>query len=125
MSSAALGEGSSIVNCTDGIIGSPCAFNPAPYMWEWNTPFVSSSALCSTNVLINGIGAVRVGDIMAAHPDGLPCTPTPIPHSPALSTGSATVFINGLPAGRVGDLYDTGTPFVHTIVSGSPDVFIG
>jgi len=124
---AALGAGQSVVTCTDGIIGTPCAFSPTgtPIAWLWNTPSVSSSSLCSTDVLINGIGAVRLGDIMAAHPDGAPCTPSPIPHTPALSTGSATVFVNGKPMGRVGDLYNTGTAFVHIISTGSPNVLVG
>ena len=39
-SPAALGSGASVVNCTDGIIGTACAFNPSPYMWNWNTPSV-------------------------------------------------------------------------------------
>lgn len=124
---AALGLGQSVVTCTDGIIGTPCAFSPGgtPIAWKWNTPSVSASSLCSTNVLINGSGAVRVGDIMAAHPNGDPCTPVPIPHMPALSSGSATVFVNGMPVGRVGDVYNTGTTFAHVITTGSANVLIG
>jgi uncharacterized Zn-binding protein involved in type VI secretion len=68
----------------------------------------------STNVLINGIGAVRLGDPDTVHAyGGRGCSAK---HSVALSAGSPTVFVNGIPVGRVGDGSET-------LTSGSPNVF--
>ena len=64
MAGAALGNGASVVDCTDGIIGTPCAFSPAPHphpiAWHWDTPSVSATGASASNVLINGIPAVRL-----------------------------------------------------------------
>lgn len=123
----ALGLGRSLVACGDGIIGTPCAFSPLgnPIAWLWNTPSIWRSLQCSTNVFANGTGVVRLGDIMVAHPAGEPCTPAPIPHTPFLSKGSATVFVNSRPLGRVGDVYNGGTIYPHVITTGSLNVFAG
>lgn len=62
----------------------------------------------SPDVFINGLPAVRVGDIFQSDPH------------PA-SSGSATVSINGKAAVRAGDSLDG-----HAVAcTGSPDVFIG
>jgi uncharacterized Zn-binding protein involved in type VI secretion len=74
---------------------------------------------CSANVIINGAGAVRLGDMVATHTiyTGKAC----VPHQTPLVTGSATVMINGLPAGRANDVYGCGC----RILIGSTNVDIG
>ena len=121
MAAAALGSGHSNVNCSDGIKGSSCGKN----VWHWDTPSTQVSEQCSANVFINGVGAVRKNDIMAAHPDGVPCTSSPIMHQPGLTSYSSNVFANGLNIGRVGDKYDSDGHFNHVISTGSVNVFIG
>lgn len=55
----------------------------------------------SSDVLIDGIGAARVGDVTAVHAyTGRYCE---VPHTYTLSSGSGTVFINGKALLRVGD----------------------
>nr|DAG77000.1 MAG TPA: Baseplate wedge protein [Caudoviricetes sp.] len=70
----------------------------------------------SSDVLINGMGAARVGDIYAPHGCSVHAA-----HSGAISSGSSTVFINGKPAARVGDSVSCG----GAVAEGSPNVFIG
>lgn len=72
----------------------------------------------SSNVFINGKGAVRAGDLCLTHliPAGLIC----VSHTVPLTTYSSTVFINGKGVGRLGDEYEG-----HTISSGSSNVFAG
>jgi uncharacterized Zn-binding protein involved in type VI secretion len=111
-------SGTDTVSCTDGAKGSPCGKN----VWHWNTPTTQATASGSGDVFINGIGAVREGDVMKTHPDGNPCTGGPIPHAPALSTYSPNVFVNGKALGRVGDKFDSDGHYSHSISSGSPDV---
>ena len=70
----------------------------------------------SSDVLINGIGAVRQGDLDNVHAfGGRGCSSR---HQVALSAGSGTVFVNGKPLGRVGD-------GAETLSAGSPNVFAG
>lgn len=60
-------------------------------------PTPSTSA--SSDVFVEGIGAVKVGDSYAPHG-----SPSPSPtHSRTLSGGSSTVYVNGQPVGRIGD----------------------
>lgn len=68
----------------------------------------------SSNVFINGLGAHRVTDTWQPHS----CITT---HDSYLAAGSSSVFINGLAASRIGDPVECGS----TVLSGSPDVFIG
>ena len=70
----------------------------------------------STDVIINGKGAGRVGDSYAPHG----CIVHPA-HTAHIASGSSTVLINGLHAARVGDQIDCG----GSVASGSPDVIIG
>lgn len=70
----------------------------------------------STDVIINGKGAGRVGDSYAPHG----CINHPS-HSGVIASGSTTVFINGKPAGRVNDPVSCG----GSVAQGSPNVFIG
>ena len=68
----------------------------------------------SSDVLINGIPAARVGDAVTPHT----CVVT---HPGTIAIGSSTVFINGVPAARIGDPIDCGS----TLVGGSSNVNIG
>lgn len=70
----------------------------------------------SSNVIINGKGAGRVGDSYATH--GCVVHPS---HSGTIASGSTTVFINGKPAGRIGDSVSCG----GSVAEGSGDVIIG
>lgn len=70
----------------------------------------------SSNVIINGKGAGRVGDSYAAHG----CV-VHLSHSGTIASGSTTVFINGKPAGRIGDSVSCG----GSVAEGSGDVIVG
>ncbi len=77
-----------------------------------------SNGTVSANVIINGLGAHRLGDTG-------PCN---CPHSGTFQTtgSSSTVFINGKGAVRIGDATTCktcGKGGQHT--TGSPNVFIG
>jgi len=112
-------SGTDTVACTDGAKGASCAKNK----WHWDSGTTQATDAGSANVFINGIGAVREGDIMKTHPDGVPCVGSPVNHAPALSTFSSNVFVNGKALGRLGDKYDADGHMDHTISSGSPNVF--
>jgi uncharacterized Zn-binding protein involved in type VI secretion len=72
----------------------------------------------SSNVFVNGIGAVRANDLCKEHLIlvGSSC----VPHTVPLDTHSGSVFVNGKGVGRKGDEYSG-----HEITSGSSDVFAG
>jgi len=70
----------------------------------------------STNVIINGVGAHRVGDHWVVH-----CDQQPSCHDSVLASGSGTVFVNGQSLGRIGDSIACGS----TVASGSGNVFAG
>lgn len=70
----------------------------------------------SSNVIINGNGAGRVGDVYAPHG----CKDHP-PHSGSIAAGSSKVFINGHAAARIGDPVSCG----GSVATGSGNVFIG
>lgn len=76
-------------------------------------PRPSDSA--SSDVFINGIGAVRIGDHFALHCNPFTC------HDGVESSGSSTVFINGRAAARIGDSISCG----DIIAEGSQNVFAG
>lgn len=73
---------------------------------------------CSDNVIIDGVGIVRLGDTNASHirPVGDSC----IPHTVALSTSSLKVLVNDRGAGRKGDKYGN-----EEITTGYSKVVIG
>jgi uncharacterized Zn-binding protein involved in type VI secretion len=75
-------------------------------------------ATASADVLINGRGAARVGDVSTPHL--LPARRCPT-HVAPISRGSSSVFINGRPAARVGDPLSSCT----RVATGSGDVIIG
>jgi uncharacterized Zn-binding protein involved in type VI secretion len=121
MPGAALSNGVSKVAATDGAKGAACGKN----VYHWNTPTTQASASGSDDVKVNGIGVVREDDTMTTHPDGEPCVPAPVNHTPKLSTFSSTVFANGRRVGRIDDKYNSDGHYSHTIISGSEDVIIG
>jgi uncharacterized Zn-binding protein involved in type VI secretion len=69
----------------------------------------------SSDVFINGIGAVRIGDHFVTHCNPFTC------HDGVDSAGSSTVFINGRAAARIRDSISCG----DIIAAGSPSVFAG
>jgi len=81
------------------------------------SPYVIATA--SSDVVINGRGAARVGDVSTPHlrPGGKRCPG----HVAPIVRGSSSVLINGRPAARVGDSLLTCT----FIATGSGDVIIG
>ena len=73
----------------------------------------------SSDVLVNGRPAARVGDSSTVHlrPVGKKC----FPHVATISAGSTSVLVNGRPIARVGSPL-AGCTF---IISGSSDVIVG
>lgn len=70
----------------------------------------------SSDVIINGRGAGRIGDTYSPHG----CIVHPA-HSGNIASGSASVFINARAAGRIGDPVSCG----GSVAQGSGNVFIG
>ena len=72
----------------------------------------------SSDVLINGRGAARIGDSTSLHlKPGKIC----FPHTSKISQGAATVFINRRPAARRG----SAVALCTKVIGGSGDVDIG
>lgn len=55
----------------------------------------------SSNVMVNGLPACKVGDSVTVHCE--PCNPNVPCHISAQASGASTVLINGMPAARIGD----------------------
>ena len=121
MPAVAQKDGVSTVAATDGAQGSLCGTKPTRF--NWNTPTTQVSNTGSSDVFVENIGAVRKDDIMISHPDGDPCTTSPINHAPALNTYSPNVFVNDREIGRIGDTYNSDNHYSHTITSGAGTVF--
>jgi uncharacterized Zn-binding protein involved in type VI secretion len=117
-------NGLSQLTCTDGAQGPLCATLPS--RWNWNVATTQVTAATSNSkVYVEGNLVAVEGDKMAPHPDGLPCTATPVNHEPVTSLCAAKVSIGGKKVVRVGSKFNTGTPFDHTVLTGSGKVFIG
>ena len=78
---------------------------------------MNRSAL-SPDVLVNGTGISRQGDVNTPHLLPPPICPT---HAAPIATGSTTVFINGKGCGRIGD----GISGCTSVATGSSNVFAG
>jgi uncharacterized Zn-binding protein involved in type VI secretion len=78
---------------------------------------MNRSAL-SPDVLVNGTGISRQGDVNTPHL--LPPPPCPT-HAAPITTGSTTVFVNGKGCGRIGDAITACT----SVATGSSNVFAG
>lgn len=74
----------------------------------------------SSDVFVNGIGAVRRGDRNRSHAAPIGPKGSCVPHTMVLTSYSGTVFVNGLNVGRKGDRYGN-----EEIISGSQNVFAG
>ena len=72
----------------------------------------------SPNVIVNGTGISRQGDVNNSHL--IPGDPCPS-HQAPITTGSTTVFINGKGCGRIGDPVTACT----SVSTGSSNVFAG
>ena len=72
-----------------------------------------SNVAGSNNVLVNNLGAHRVGDAYSSHGCGI-C----IPHGAVQAAGSSTVNVNGLPLARIGDSVSCG----GAVATGSSNV---
>ena len=114
-----------------GAVGAD-AGSPAARVGDVGQPgFHSGSQIVNggSSVLINGQLAARVGSATTCPQICL--IPFPLPHSAGnVTSGSSSVFINGVPATHLGGtIIEPGTPGlcqpVHSIASGSSDVFIG
>lgn len=66
----------------------------------------------SSNVTVNGLGVVRLGDQWAVHTDGNTT------HDGVSSTGSSSVFVNGLGIVTIGNSISCGS----TCIEGSSNV---
>ena len=77
----------------------------------------TNTTSASSNVFVNGIGVVKVGDSYAPHG-----SPSPSPaHGRSASGGSGSVYVNGQPIHRIGDSISCG----DTSAQGSSNVFAG
>lgn len=70
----------------------------------------------SSNVIVNGKPAMRVGDTFVTH-----CCPNKGCHTPVLAKGSSTVIVNGRKFGRIGDKVACG----GAVMVGSSNVIVG
>lgn len=121
--SIAFALGESEIQCTDGAKGPEC--DPEP-RWTWSASSVQVTAATSnTKVFVEGKLVAVESDAMELHPDGLPCVTEPVLHAPTTSLCAANVTIGGKKAVRVGSKFNTGTPFDHTVSTGSSKVVIG
>jgi uncharacterized Zn-binding protein involved in type VI secretion len=75
---------------------------------------------CPT-VLIAGMPAARVGDLIVCAMPPPPAGIGPHPPNPIMPPGCPTVLIGGMPAARLGDM----STCVAPIVMGAPTVMIG
>lgn len=65
-------------------------------------PINTTTNECSTKVLVEGTGAVRVGNKVTAHPIGGTCST----HTPIFNSGTSVVLIEGVNSARKGDTYE-------------------
>lgn len=77
---------------------------------------------CSTNVLVNKLGAVHEGSGWQPHgqSEEYPGDPHPYETTHKTTGGSSKVYVNGKPIGRIGDPVEG-----DTIAMGSQNVFAG
>jgi len=129
MPEVALKDEVSLVECSDGAIGTVCLTSGAPSFtpikWNFDTDTVQESDAGSDNVFAEGTGVVRKDDAMKAHANGDPCVSSAVNHAPTVSTHSSTVFVNGKEIARIGDKYNSESSQDHEIKSGATTVFAG
>ena len=129
MPGVALKDEVSLVECSDGAIGTVCLTSGAPSFtpikWNFDTDTVQESDAGSDNVFAEGTGVVRKDDAMKAHANGDPCVASASNHAPTVSTYSSTVFANGKNIARIGDKYNSESLQDHEITTGATTVFAG
>jgi len=124
MPGIAFANGNSQIACTDGAQGTLCATRPNRF--NFNSPTIQQTAGTSNSkVSAEGKLVAVEGDAMISHPDGVPCVLSPVFHAPITSLCAAKVTIGGKHAVRIGSKFNTGTPFDHTVSTGSGKVIIG
>ena len=96
--------------------GTDSVFSKTGSGFRCRASTTTATNVCSGDVFVNNIGAVRIGDLIAEHPKA-GCDPD----ESTLTTSSTTVFTNNRGTGRIGDQYTDD----NTISSGSSNVFIG
>lgn len=110
MTAVARGNGTDIVQSLTGTLSDPEAN-------IYGNPFVTMTNTCSNDVRANGIGVVRIGDLVEPHLN--------ISGAPDVSTlakaNAKNVYANGKLVAEIGSQYTAD----NTITSGSPDVTIG
>lgn len=84
--------------------------------WKCKKPMRTTTAQCSPNVRVNGIGAVRSGDKVKIHPKRGCRGP-----DTSGASGGSKVVINGKRAVKIGSKYS----FDNIITSGSSNVIFG
>ena len=82
--------------------------DPAPCLAPPRAPLTFS-----TDVFVEGLGVVRLGDNYIPHACGV------IPHAAVLASGSPTIFVNNQPVGRISDLISCGS----LVAEGASTVF--
>mgnify|MGYP006125832557 FL=1 len=129
MPGVALKDEVSLVECSDGAIGTVCETSGppsfTPIKFNFDTDTVQESDAGSDNVFAEGTGVVRKDDAMKAHANGDLCVATATNHAPTVSTHSSTVFVNGKEIARIGDKYNSESSQDHEIKSGATTVFAG
>ena len=129
MPGVALKDEVSLVECSDGAIGTVCetsgppSFTPIKFNFDTDTTQKSDAG--SSDVFAEGTGVVRKDDAMKAHANGDLCVATATNHAPTVSTHSATVFVNGKEIARIGDKYNSESSQDHKITTGATTVFAG
>jgi uncharacterized Zn-binding protein involved in type VI secretion len=88
-----------------------CTHSGSPFLWKGTV--VSGSS----NKLVNGTGAARIGDVVA--------TDCPSCPSCQIQQGSSTVLTNGIGTSRLGAVVTGPSNAVGNIISSSPDVTAG
>ena len=129
MPGVALKDEVSLVECSDGAIGTVCETSGppsfTPIKFNFDTDTVQESDAGSSDVFAEGTGVVRKDDAMKAHANGDLCVATATNHAPTVSTHSSTVFVNGKEIARIGDKYNSESGQDHEIKSGATTVFAG
>ena len=129
MPGVALKDEVSLVECSDGAIGTVCETSGppsfTPIKFNFDTDTVQESDAGSDNVFAEGTGVVRKDDAMKAHANGDLCVATATNHAPTVSTHSSTVFVNGKEIARIGDKYNSESSQDHKITTGATTVFAG
>ena len=85
---------------------------------------VTTTNACSPDVFVEGVGVVRLTDVMTAHKRNYPELPDLsdlcLLHSPPCNSASPNVFANGLPVARKTDTYwDVNNHIISTVTQQS------